>query len=140
VGDLDFYTDQQLLRLVADGDEEAFTLLYRRYWEVLFVRAVKVIGSREDAADIVQEVFLSIWHRRAELVITGSLGAYLQTSVRYQAIHYIEKNITRRNYLEQLTELANRSDLSPEALLQAKEVQQVVHDTVRDMPPRGLAA
>jgi RNA polymerase sigma-70 factor (family 1) len=136
VGDLDFYTDQQLLRLVADGDEEAFTLLYRRYWEVLFVRAVKVIGSREDAADIVQEVFLSIWHRRAELVITGSLGAYLQTSVRYQAIHYIEKNITRRNYLEQLTELANRSDLSPEALLQAKEVQQVVHDTVRDMPPR----
>src|SRR6266700_5941362 len=93
------YSDETLLLLMAKSDQVAFTSLYRRYWEFLFITAVKVIRSREDAADIVQEVFLSLWNRRCDLSLTGPLSAYLLTSVRYKAIHYIEKNITRRNYL-----------------------------------------
>jgi len=86
--------------MLASGDTAAFTSLYRRYWESLFLTAVKVIRCKQDAADIVQEIFMSLWRRREELAITGSLAAYLQTSVKYKTIHYIEKNITRRHYLD----------------------------------------
>lgn len=130
------HTDEVLLRLMASDDSEAFTLLYRRHWEALFITAVKAIQSKEDAADIVQEVFLSLWNRRTEIIITSSLSSYLQTSVRYKAINYIEKNITRRNYLSMLSELADAHASSPEAILQVKEIQEAVNRAVVQMPPK----
>ena len=121
------YSDEGLLDLMANNDEAAFTSLYRRYWESLFVTTVKVIGSKEDAADIVQEVFISLWHRRGELSLTSTLAAYLQTSVKYKAIHYIEKNITRRNYLKTLGDVEAASPApSAEVLLHAKETRELV--------------
>lgn len=122
---------------MSKNDQAAFTALYRRYWETLFITAVKVIRSKEDAADIVQEVFLSLWNRRHELALTGTLAAYLQTSIKYKAIHYIEKNITRRNYLERLGDLAAaHSHPSGEAVLQVKEIQETIQTAIRNMPPK----
>lgn len=129
------YTDERLLFLVANGDKEAFTMLYRRYWESLLTTAAKALRSRSDAADLVQDVFLSIWNRRHNLSITGSLAAYLQTSVKYKAINYIEKNITRRDYLALLTDmLANYQLPDVESQLQIKELQRVIQSAVDQMP------
>ncbi|MFL5745614.1 MAG: RNA polymerase sigma factor [Niastella sp.] len=129
------HTDETLLSLVADGDKEAFTMLYRRYWESLFATAARALRSKTDAADLVQDIFLSIWNRRHEIRITGSLGAYLQTSVRYKVIKYIEKNITRRDYLVLLTEvLVNYQPPDAESQLQIKELQHVIQSAVEQMP------
>jgi RNA polymerase sigma-70 factor (ECF subfamily) len=129
------HTDEILLSLVADGDKEAFTMLYRRYWEDLFISAARALRSKTDAADLVQDIFLSIWNRRNDLRITGSLAAYLQTSVRYKVIKYIEKNITRRDYLVLLTEvLVNYQPPDAESQLQIKELQHVIHSAVEQMP------
>lgn len=131
------HSDDALLLLMSSDDLEAFTQLYRRHWEDLFVTAAKVLRGKEEAADVVQDVFLSLWNRRQELNIEGSLTAYLQTSVRYKAIHYIEKNITRRDYLALFTDVAVNTLLpSAEIQLQLKEVQQAIHDTVDRMPPK----
>jgi RNA polymerase sigma-19 factor, ECF subfamily len=120
---------------MADDDKDAFTMLYRRYWEQLFETAAKALRSKDDAADLVQDVFLSIWNRKHELNITGSLAAYLQTSVKYKAINYIEKNITRRDYLALLTEmLVTYQPPDAESQLQIKELQRVIQTAVDQMP------
>ena len=134
------HSDEVLLRLMSSDDQEAFTLLYRRYWEGLFVTAAKALRGKEEATDVVQDVFLSLWNRRHELNIEGSLAAYLHTCVRYKAIHYIEKNITRRDYLALLTDVTvNTLPPSAEIHLQLKEVQQAIHDTVARMSPKMQA-
>jgi RNA polymerase sigma-70 factor (family 1) len=133
----DLYSDELLLTRMADDDQEAFTLLYRRHWEPLFITTVRVILNKEDAEDIVQEVFASLWNRRTALNLTGPLGAYLQTSVKYKAINYIEKNITRRHYAQTLGKAAEASSPpSAEILLHVKDVQQVVQTVIRNMPPK----
>lgn len=129
--------DNILLHEMTTGKREAFTVLYRRYWEELFITAVKALRGKEEAADVVQDVFLSLWNRRNELNIQGSIGAYLQTSVRYKCIHYIEKNIIRRDYLVQLSEIeVTHTSSNPEIDLQLKEIQQTVSKTVANMPPK----
>jgi RNA polymerase sigma-19 factor, ECF subfamily len=129
------YTDETLLDLVAGGDKDAFTMLYRRYWQSLFASAARALRSKTDAADLVQDIFLSIWNRRHELNITGSLAAYLQTSVKYSVIKYIEKNITRRDYLILLTEmLVSYQPPDVESQLQIKELQNVIYSAVEQMP------
>jgi RNA polymerase sigma-70 factor (family 1) len=130
-----FHTDETLLLLVADGDKDAFTTLYRRYWQPLFASASRALRSKNDAADLVQDIFLSIWNRRHDLNITGSLAAYLQTSVRYKVIKYIEKNITRRDYLVLLTEmLVIYQPPDAESQLQIKELQFAIQSAVDQMP------
>ena len=132
-----YISDKQLLQQMAEGDQNAFTELYQRYWEDLFITAVKALRGKEEAADVVQDVFFSLWNRRNELDLQGSLTAYLHTSVRYKCIHYIEKNITRRDYLVQLAEVArSTSSLDAEINLQLKEIQQTVNKAVAKMPPK----
>ena len=88
------YSDQQLLALLREGRELAFTTLYDRYWAEVFRNVMRLVRSQSDAEDIVQELFASIWKRRATLEIKSSLGAYLYASARYICLRYIEKNIT----------------------------------------------
>lgn len=131
------YTDERLLRLMADGDKQAFTTLYRRYWEELYITAAKALRDKKEAADVVQDVFLSLWNRRNELNIQGSLSAYLHTSIRYKCIHYIEKNITRRDYLVQLAEISVTTTApNAEMHLQTQEMLQTINKAVAKMPPK----
>lgn len=129
--------DNLLLQDISENNQEAFTLIYRRYWEELFTTAVKALRGKEEAADVVQDVFLSFWNRRNELTIQGSLAAYLHTSVRYKCIHYIQKNITRRDYLLLLSDVELGSIFTnAESDLQIKELQQTINKTVAKMPPK----
>src|SRR5438445_1422823 len=131
------YTDEVLLQLMSGDDQEAFTMIYDRYWQELFVTAAKVLRSRQEAEDVVQDVFFSLWRRRKELDIEETLSAYLHTSIRYKAIHYIEKNINRRDYLAVFTEVAiNTISPSADIQLQLKEVQEAIRETVAKMPPK----
>ena len=98
---------------------------------------IRAIGTREDAEDIIQEVFTSLWNRRKALNLSGPLSGYLQASVKYKAISYIEKNITRRHYLDILTNAAEMATpVSPEILLRVKEVQQLIQNVIENMPPK----
>lgn len=128
---------QELLGRMIGGDEEAFSLIYHSYWEDLFVTAARTLRSKDGAADVVQDVFVSLWHRRCDLNITGSLAAYLHTSVRYECIHYIEKNITRRDYLSRLAEAVDEhlAETITENL-QLKELQHTLREVVNQMPAR----
>ena len=122
---------------MADDDQEAFTSVYRRHWEPLFVTTVRVIGNKEDAEDIIQEVFTSLWNRRKVLNLTGPAAGYLQASVKYRAINYIDRNFIRRNYLATLSEVAEAGvPASPEVLLRVKEMQQLIQTIIEDMPPK----
>jgi RNA polymerase sigma-70 factor (ECF subfamily) len=131
------YSDKELLQLIAMSNSEAFSLLYRRYWEELFVTAARALRDKEGAEDIVQDVFLSLWNRRHELTVEGSLAAYLHTSVRYKAIQYIEKNITRRDYLALLADISvNTLPPNAEVNLQVEELQKTISNTIEKMPPK----
>src|SRR5438067_12444637 len=53
-------SDDQLLALFRDGDDEAFGILHDRYRQRLFgyVRQMLSAGSRQDAEDVLQDVFV----------------------------------------------------------------------------------
>ena len=122
---------------MAGDDQAAFASLYRRHWEPLFLTTIRVIGSREDAEDVIQEVFTSLWDRRKVLQLTGPLAAYLHASVKYKAISYIEKNITRRNYLAALNKAAeDAAPASADVQLRVKEVQLLIQTVIANMPPK----
>lgn len=132
----DQLTDTVLLELLKKSDEKAFAEIYQRYWERLSLQTLKVTHSREDAKDIVQEVFVSFWKRRMEIDVKESLQAYLLKSVRNGAIRYIERNITRNRYLQTLSDSFAEDYSSPDSQFEFKEFKNCLDQAIASLPSK----
>lgn len=135
------HTDTELMELISLDDQVAFAELYNRYSQVLLTTALKVLHIKEEAMDAVQDVFLAIWARRKTLKIEKTVAGYLHTSIKYKALQFIEKNITRNDYLNKLNDVAVQDmEASAEIKLQLKQIQETIQQVVAAMPPKMQAA
>ena len=82
------YNEDELFFRLKQGDEQAFTEIYHLYWERLFFMAHKRLQSGEDAKEIVQDVFLTLWQKRDGLRI-HSLPLYLGAMGRYAVYRHL---------------------------------------------------
>src|SRR6187200_197207 len=58
-------TDHELLQAHVDGDQEAFSILFRRHRDRLWAVALRTMGNPEDAADALQDGMISAFRRAA---------------------------------------------------------------------------
>ncbi|MGH7513448.1 MAG: RNA polymerase sigma factor, partial [Gemmatimonadales bacterium] len=61
---------------IAAGDEAAFEAVFRQYNRHLYQFARRLMHNADEAEDVVQAVFLTIWQNRATWTVRGSLRAY----------------------------------------------------------------
>jgi RNA polymerase sigma-70 factor (ECF subfamily) len=84
-------SDQELLRLMMEGDEAAFTALYRRRQGAIFRFALQMGGSRAMAEVVTQETFLTlIQEARSYDPARGSVAAYLYGIARNQVLRRLD--------------------------------------------------
>ncbi len=55
--------DQSLMERIKEGDKSAFRDLYSRFSQVVFNLAYRMLRSREEAEEVVQEIFLQVWNK-----------------------------------------------------------------------------
>jgi RNA polymerase sigma factor (sigma-70 family) len=77
--------DDPLRSGLAAGDERAFSALYDQFGDRLYQAALAMLGSRQDAEDTVQEVFVAILQSRRRLTEVRDFTAYLFTALRRAA-------------------------------------------------------
>lgn len=81
------FSDVELLHAVARGDEGALARLYDHYRLILFGLLARILNSREEAEDVLQEVFLQVWRRAADFdERRGRPFTWLVTLARSRAI------------------------------------------------------
>lgn len=80
------YNDQQLLKLVQQDDEHAFSHLYDRYWDKLLTQAFIKLRSHEEAEETVQEIFLQLWRRRHAIELKYTFHTYIAAVLKYEIL------------------------------------------------------
>ena len=70
-------TDQQVVRDVLAGDRDSFRLLVRRYGDVLHAHALRMTGSHDEAADLVQGAFVKGFRKLSNCREPARVGAWL---------------------------------------------------------------
>jgi RNA polymerase sigma-70 factor, ECF subfamily len=84
--------DDVLLRRAAKGDEEAFTLLYRRHQAALYRFALRMTGNAWAAEEIVQDVFMTLMRDPKKYdVQRGTLGGFLYGIARNRVMKHLER-------------------------------------------------
>lgn len=53
--------DHALVRRVLNGDKDAYRILYERYRDKVFATVLRIVGNREEAADVAQDVFVRVY-------------------------------------------------------------------------------
>jgi len=79
--------DPPLLARVVKGDQQAFSQLYDYSSTLLFTLAVRIIGNREESAELLQEVYLEVWRKVSRYDVgRGTPIAWLVTLTKSRAI------------------------------------------------------
>lgn len=125
------YSDEQLLRLLSEDNQQAFSEIYERYWEKLFVSAEKILQNRAAAQDAVQEVFISLWNRRSTLQIE-SLQNYLYQAARFQVFKNIRSEKTGNDFFKRLALVSNEIIKEDPAAL--KELERMIEKIIASLP------
>ncbi len=95
--------DPALLARVVKGDQQAFSQLYDRSSTLLYTLAVRILGHRDEAADLLQEVYLEVWRKVARYDVgRGTPVAWLITLTRSRAIDRLRARGTRASAAESL--------------------------------------
>jgi RNA polymerase sigma-70 factor (ECF subfamily) len=112
--------DVELLKAIARGDEQALAQLYDNYCVILFGLLVRILNSREEAEDVLQEVFLQVWRRAGDFDETrGKPFTWLVTLARSRGI-------------DRLRSLGARDRVAQASLREAsEEVSDAASDTFR---------
>ncbi len=80
-----------ILRRLNEGDDEAFNMLFRKYYGPLCRFACRYLGRPDLSEDIVSDTFYNIWNKRITLNITTSLKSYLFQAVCKNSLNYLRK-------------------------------------------------
>jgi RNA polymerase sigma-70 factor, ECF subfamily len=127
----------ELIRRMAGGDRDAFARVYDRYAPLVFSVIMRIVRAREDAAEVLQEVFWEAWRGAASYDgARGSPEAWLVTRARARAIDRI-RSIRRRGetFVAPVDEglAAAPSEPGPDAAERA-EGRGLVHGALARLP------
>lgn len=129
-------TDFQLVTLLNQGNEYAFSLIYQRYAERLTNFAASKLYSLDDARDVLHDLFVKLWADRQALQLTGSLESYLFSAIRYRIVDKIRRNITREEYAALVQTLERSYPTSTDQLLQVRELETSISNALLKLPAK----
>jgi RNA polymerase sigma-70 factor (ECF subfamily) len=138
--------DQQWRERICSGDRAAFDALYLAYAPLLFDRAFSLIGSRADAEELVQDVFIAVWQRRDGWAREGSVAGYLLRAVRNRAFNHLRhRRVVRRleeamPHDESVVPGMGEPARSPDQLAAANELEALVQQAIDALPERRRLA
>ena len=128
-------TDHELFVLMQDGNKFAFEEIYERFNGLLYIYACKMVPDREDARDIVQEIFVYLWSN-PNIKIKSQLSAYLYSAVRFKIFDWLDKNKSRSNYLQSLENFAEKGDYLTDNYIREKEFAALIEKEISLLPSK----
>lgn len=128
--------EKELLEKLRNGDERAFSKIYRHYWKSLFVMAVKRLGDEQDAEEIVQNIFLNLWRRRQHLRDDTRFDHYFAVATKFEVISLMRKKANAILYKQQLGIGYDEADMSTLRLLDMHELQEKLQLSIKKLPEK----
>lgn len=124
--------ENNLLKAVSEGDEDAYAEIYRYYYPKVKCFFMKLINDEDDVKDLAQNVFVKIWLMRSAVAEIRSFGAYLYRMCKNTAIDYCR----HRNINIPLSEEYDDNVTTADENFFAKEIEAQIASVIDKMPKK----
>jgi RNA polymerase sigma-70 factor (ECF subfamily) len=130
--------DEPLLRRLAENDEAAFRMLVERHIDRAFGIALRIVGSRADAEDVVQDTMLKVWTHRGR----WQLGRAKFSTWLYRVVTNRCIDIRRQPRSDDVDAIPEPADARPDAAsdMQRNEVSGMLEKAMQMLPEQQRIA
>lgn len=131
-------SDAELVDLLKSGDQLAYTEIYDRYILILLNHAYNKTRDREEAKDIVHEVFTTLWARRENFNCQSNLSGYLYAAVRNNILNQVVHNDVKGKYLASIAQFINynNSQVITDHLVREHQLSSIIEKEIAELPPK----
>ena len=116
------------------ADTAAFNTLFEMYWEPLFQYAYKILRSKEDAEELVQDLFINIWNKKEQLPEVNSVQAYVHTAMRNRVLNNLAKQKIKMTVLEDAVNTCDKFSVSEK--IETLESEKLLALCMRSLPQK----
>jgi RNA polymerase sigma-70 factor (family 1) len=130
--------DQTIIRAIASKDNQAFRQLVEQYQNMVANLAYKFTRNKQDAEDIAQEVFFTVWKEAGKFRGEASISTWLYRITSNKALNYLRKH-KRDKQTTSEDELAHKPDSSaktPEGVMEQSENQKILYLALDELPEK----
>lgn len=129
--------ERQIIKLLKEGDKDAFSKLYRQYWGKVYHFSGLYLNNKERAEDIVQEVFAKIWESKEFIREDESFEGLLFIITRNLVFNQYRKEVNEDFYkmtILSAMESPVYDDLEEE--ISARNLGEYIDSLIADLPER----
>jgi RNA polymerase sigma-70 factor (family 1) len=129
--------ERELIQRCVEGDRQAFASLYSHYAPLLYKAVYPLTNrSKEDAEEIIQELFVKIWDRRDNMLTIQSFRPFIFRLARNRVIDWYRKNESKKNYCTFYSEKYRDESVSVTDDLLFEEYYAIAMEAIAKLPSR----
>ncbi len=130
-------TDTELFQALRSQNSDALGILYDRYGVLVFRLALRILGNKQDAEDLTQDVFINLSRTTAFDAKRGTMQAFLMVMTRSRAIDRIRKLRSQSASLQKWQKsIAQLAPDHPMENVSKRETSEQVRAALQGLPER----
>lgn len=130
-------TDAQVWSALKTGNSQALQIFYERYATLVYRLALRILGNPQEAEDLTQEIFLTLWRSGNYDPNRGSVSSFLTTMTRSRAIDKLRSRSTQLKFFQRWTQIMvnETSSSSPFEMASLNQRSEQVNSALAKLSP-----
>lgn len=132
----DSLSDLELVDLMKSNDQKAFAQIYQRYFGLLYLHAYNRIRDKDEAKDLVQELFTQLWSKRGILAPSANFSNYLYTWTRNLVLNTIAHQHVEARYRASSSGRISIAEARTDHRVRGQQLAALIEKEIQALPPR----
>lgn len=128
--------EKEILIALKAGDETAFKTVFDQYFKRMFAFSYKMLKNREQAEEVVNDAFLSVWANRNKLNIEFPVAPYLYTITRRLTLNLLRQIATSQKAIDGLWLNIEKISNETEELILLNDLRSFTNAALHILPPQ----
>ena len=129
-------SDKELLERCSSANNSGYSLLYHRYSKIVFNSIYRILNDREDAEDILQEVFVKAFSEIKSLKNIESFGGWIKRIAINQSLNFLRKKKIYFTQIDDDKTLDFSDDDELEQKLEMESRVKELQNIIAEFPPQ----
>lgn len=127
-------SNSELITMIRTDEREGFAQLYEQFWETLLKYVIRILPDEDEACDVVQETFLTLWELRTTIPKLKSIKAYLLVIARNLAFKQLRAKLANTDMIDFYTAQYANAYHSIDQHFESKELGVALEAEIQQLP------
>jgi len=127
---------KKLLLRLKKGDHRAFDIVFSMYYRKIYYFCCRYFYSKEDAEEIVQEIFVKIWLKKQSIDLEKNFEQYVYAIAKNHILNDIRNKMSNRSRLQEYNLQQKGWNNAVEEEIYFNELENIFYEAIKTLPAR----